>query len=58
MARIKVTAYVEFDDLEPGERDGLDDTGLTEVAFTKYTIAPHRLPLTDPEFELQFGEDE
>lgn len=52
MARIKVTAFVETDDLKFEEVDLGDDSGLTEAAFVKYQSQPYRLPLAEPEFEL------
>lgn len=36
MGRIRFTGYLDVEDLEPGEHDPEDSTGLTEAAHLRY----------------------
>lgn len=53
MARIKMTAYIDTDELGEGEHDPDDPTGLTEGAYLAFTLGRRTPLLDDIEFELE-----
>lgn len=53
MARIKVTAYVETDDLDPSEVDLTHEMGLSSEGYERFAVNPQLLPLDDVEFRLE-----
>lgn len=51
MARIKVTGYIDTDDLDPSEVDLSHEMGLSSEGYERYSTRP--VMLDDVEFELE-----
>ena len=51
--RIKVTGYLETDDLDPEEVDETHETGLSEEGYLRYSSGAYPLRLDDLEFEVE-----